>query len=526
MFYIACAVAVLAGIALRFFHLRESGFFFYDEAFYLRHNLPILEFIDKHQLQSWSDRLTALQFYFRSALGSGKSLWFIAMDSRYLWGGIYDWMFPKVLAAFFGVLALPLAYLFARRYYRSRDVALFSTALMALLPGLVFYSRIGLQEAMSVCLVLAGVYFYLFHRSPGWKTFFAGIFLAAAFFANYRLIVLPVLVLCIELWEGVVLKKGVNYRKFVWSMLTFFACVVLIGNLLDAANTTVIFAWVFHQEDMAGGSFSWVNLLSYPFYLFLLETVFFAGVFFAGAYFALKRGRAYALPVILVLVQMGIFSLPSEKGARYLCVMLPFAVMSVAHFLISAYCSLNNVYRRYLIGLVMVMVLAMTVKACELVRAHSDYEPAVKFIDQYVPGAKILSTQDQVQGLYVRPFDRVMAVPGRFDKLVLLYAKGYRYLIIDPQVYVGLTSGVRFKAELRDYLSFIDGRMTPIKVFPHMNHAMLERFVCEHSENLFESIRFLFSRDVGRMSSIRIYDMTGIVPRMSDIYFKLLKERK
>ena len=159
-------------------------------------------------------------------------------------------------------------------------------------------------------------------------------------------------------------------------------------------------------------------------------------------------------------------------------------------------------------------------------RAHSDYEPAVKFIDQYVPGAKILSTQDQVQGLYVRPFDRVMAVPGRFDKLVLLYAKGYRYLIIDPQVYVGLTSGVRFKAELRDYLSFIDGRMTPIKVFPHMNHAMLERFVCEHSENLFESIRFLFSRDVGRMSSIRIYDMTGIVPRMSDIYFKLLKERK
>lgn len=421
---------------------------------------------------------------------------------------------------------MPLSYLFARRYYKSSDVALFSVALMAILPGLVFYSRIGLQEAMSVCLVLAGFYFYLFHREAGWKTLAAGVLLAAAFFANYRLIVLPVLVLCIELWEGVILRKGVAVRKFVWFSLVFFACVVLVGNLLDAANTTVIFAWVFHQEDMAGGSFAWINLLSYPFYLFLLETFIFAGAFFFSAFLTLKKDRANALPVILVLAQMVIFSLPSEKGARYLCVMLPFAVMTVAHMLVEFHRSLAADKRRFLVGFVVVMALAMAVKSIELVRARSDYEPAVKFIEAHVPGAKILSTQDQVQSLYVRPFDRVMAVPARFDKLMPLYAKGYRYLIIDPQVYVGLTSGLRFHPDLRDYLAFIDRRMAPVKVFPHMNHAMLERFVCEHSENLIESIQFLYSPDVDRMASIRIYDMTGVVPRMSEMYTKLLKDRK
>ncbi len=526
VFYWVCCCACVIGVGLRFFSLRESGFFFYDEAFYFHHNLPILEFINNNAPQTWADRWTAFQLYLHSALASGKSLWFLAMDSRFLWGGLHDWMFSKVLAACFGILAVPLAYLFARKYYGVRDVALFSAALMAILPGMVFYSRIGLQEAMSTCLVVGGMYLYLFHRGLGWKTFLSGVVLAAAFFANYRLIILPVIVLCIELWDGVVLRKGVDLRKFVWFLLTFFACVILVGNLMGAVNTKIIFAWVFHQEDMVKGSFSWVNLLSYPFYLFLLETFLFAGAFFAsGVYFSKNEWR-YSLPFVLVVTQMLIFSLPSEKGARYLCVMLPFAVMSVAYVGISLFRSLNKVHRQILVGSVGLMMFMMLDKSIQIVQAKSDYEPAVAYIEKHVPGAKILSTQEQVQQLYVRPYKRVKPVPGRFDRLGPLYADGYRYLVIDPQVYVGLTSGVRFKTDLRDYLAFIDSHMTPVKVFPHMNHAMLERFVCEHSENLVQSIRFLYSKDIARMSSIRIYDMNGVVPVMSEMYLKLLKERK
>jgi hypothetical protein len=526
VFLWGCCALVLLGVFLRFFCLRESGFFFYDEAFYLHHNLPVLEFIQQHHFQTWSDKLTAAYYYFRSALGSGKSLWFFLMDSRFFWGGLHDWMFPKVLAACFGVLILPLAYLFARRYYECRNTAILATALMAVLPGLVFYSRIGLQESLSTCLVLAGFYLYLFYPRLGWRTVAAGIVLSAAFFANYRLIMLPFLVLCLELWEGVVLQKGVQFRKFLWFGLSFFACVVLVGNLLDGANTTVIFAWVFHQEEMAGGSFAWINLLSHPFYLFLMETALFAMVFFAGAVFAFWKDRAYALPAVLVMVQMIVFSLTSEKGARYLCVMLPFAVMSAAHFLGVVSHRISAQQRRVFYGAVLLMLGLMVLKSWQLVTARSDYAPAIRLMDRIAPGAKILSSQDQVQSLYVLPEKRVRPVPARFDRLLPLYHQGYRYLILDPQAYVGLTGGVRFKPELADYLGFIDGHMTPVKTFPHMNHAMLERFVCEHSENLAVSIRFLYAKDVDRMASIRIYDITEVVPRMSALYMKYLKERK
>lgn len=527
IFYWVCALAVLAGVFLRFFHLRESGFFFYDEAFYLRHNLPILEFIQKNLPQTLNDRWIALQLYLRSALGSGKSLWFLVMDSRFFFGGLHDWMLPKVIAACFGVLSLPLAYMFARRYYADKAVALLAVALMAIMPSMVFYSRIGLQEALSVCLVLSGMYLYLFNRGLNLRTLLAGIVLAAAFFSNYRLIVLPALVFCAEAWEGVALKKGFDLRKYVWSTVAFMACVVVVGNLLDGANTRVIFAWVFHQEDIAGASFSWINLLSYPFYLLLLDTALFAGAFFAGIWFFAKRGREKALPFVLVLAQMVIFSLPSEKGARYLCVMLPFAVMSVSFMLISIYQSLpREIHRRCVLGFAALMSLLMVVKSVELMLARSDYEPALAMVDKHVPGAKILSTQDQVHGLYAAPSSRVKPVPMSFERLLPLYNDGYRYLIVDPQVYVGMSAGVRFKPELRDYMSFVDKQLKPVAEFDHMNHAMLERFVCEHSENLGQSIRFLYSRDIKRMSSIRIYDLNGVVPRMAEIYNRMLKERK
>ena len=162
IFYVLCAVALLLGMGFRVYNLRQSGLFLYDEGFYLQHNLPVLEFIDAHPSKTFSDALTSLQWYFRFALASGKSLWFMLMDSRFFIGGLHDWGYPKVVACFFGILLLPLIYLFSRRYYGSRDTALLSTALSALLPGLVFYSRIGLQEALSAVLVLSGFYFYCF----------------------------------------------------------------------------------------------------------------------------------------------------------------------------------------------------------------------------------------------------------------------------------------------------------------------------------------------------------------------------
>lgn len=525
LFIFLCVGAVFLGVFFRFYNLKESGLFFYDEGFYLHHNLPALELIEANPPQGLADVLGALRFYLTMALSSGKSLWFMMMDARFFFGALHDWTFPKVLAAFFGLLLLPISWWFARQYYEDRDTALFSVALMSILPGLVFYSRIGLQEALSTCLVLGGLSLYVFPRRFSWQALVGGLLLAAAFFANYRLIVLPFVLLCVELWEGVVLRKGFNFRKWLWTVLVFVAAVVLIGNLMNGANTRVIFAWVFHQEDLVEGSFSWINFLSHPFYLFLMETVLFATAFFAAAFFFLGRLRQQALPFILVLVQMVIFSITSEKGARYLCVMLPFAVMSVACVILHVYKVHAKAVRWSALGFTGAMALLMMFKSWDLVRASSDYEKAIQLIEQHDAQALILSTQDQVQSLYVRPYTRVQAVPARFDRLAKLYDQGYRYMVIDPQAYVGLTGGFRFLPDLRDYLALVDKNLTPVAVLPHMNHAMLERFVCEHSENLPQSIRFLFDPDADRMASIRIYDLNGVVPQMNKIYLHLLKNR-
>ncbi len=515
LLWIAVGCALAAGILLRFYHLKASGFFFYDEGLYLQYNRGVLEFVQAHQFKSLHDKIMALGVYLRSALASGKSFWFFIIDMRFLWGGLSDWTFSKVAAALCGIAVFPLVFLFARRYYGSRSVACLAVAILAVLPSHVFYSRVGLQEAFSTVLVLGGFYLYLFPGRFGPRTILAGLVLASAFFANYRLVILPFMILVAELWAWRVERQGFNLRKYVWFVLTFAAAVVLVGSAFGGAALYVIFAWIFHQGYEAPQTFAWINFLSYPYYLCRMENVLFAGFFFAGVYAAFRRQGKFLLPFFLVCVQMLIFSTTGEKGARYICVVLPFAVMSAAFLIKTLYDRGADVrWRVALIALVALMLCLLTVKSAQIARASSDYTRTADYLAAQGTDGKFMATQEQVLGLY---FDSgtVKGVQLDFSRMLALYAKGYRYLVIDPQGYVGSTQGPKFTAALKDYLSFIDGNITPVKTFPHMNQAMLERFVFEHSENLATSVRFLDSGGLARKGSIRIYDLAPEVPSMA-----------
>jgi 4-amino-4-deoxy-L-arabinose transferase-like glycosyltransferase len=527
--FLTAVLAAIIGIVLRFYNLSRSGFFFYDEGLYLNHNLMILELIRISPPHGFAESWHALLYYLKMALGSGKSFWFFIIDARFLFGGIHAWNFAKYAAAFFGVLSLPLVYTFAKRFYRSKEVALLAVAIMALLPGAVFYSRIALQEAFSIFLVLSGLYFYFFPRSFGWRTFIAGIILGAAFFSNYRLLMLPMIVLATELWFTVVEKDGGGLRKYIWFCVVFFSCVVLIGSLLDAANSRVIFAWVFHQEQMAGGRFSWVNLLSYPYYLFRLETWPFALLFFGNIYFVVRKRWNVLLPFILVLVQMAIFSFTPEKGARYLAVMLPFAVMSVA-FLIWEF--VQDARERFRIAAILVgafLAVGLTGKSFQLALASSAHAEAIHYLKASKgEDVKFFSSQELVDVLYLTHRKNVKAVAQNFNGLVADYNSGFHTLILDPQAYVSLCQGDKFTKQLKDYLTYIDGNLRPVKTFQHMNEAFLERFVFEHSENLAQSVRFLADKDIQKLSSIKIYDLEEAVPVMQRFLerWQMLKAKK
>lgn len=526
VFLAAVLTALATGIFLRIYNLWGSGFFFYDEGLYLNHNLPALEMIRKYQPQGGEDNWRAFLFYLKMALGSGKSLWFLIIDSRFLWGGIHAWGFAKIAACFFGLLLLLLTYFFSKKFYGSRDVAFLSVAIVSLLPGAVFYSRIALQEALSMVLVLGGFYVYLFARRWGWRSALSGVILAAAFFSNYRLLMLPVLVLASEIWMAFSEKRAFSIRQYVWFCVAFFSCVVVVGSALDAVNMRVVFSWVFHQEQMASQQFSWVNLLSYPYYFFRLETWPFAvSILGAMAYLLWRQKWLLCLPVVLVLVQMGIFSLTSEKGARYIAVILPFAGMSVAYLFISLWNEFRGGMRYVPVLFAIVLFILMAGKSWDLAQASSAHEKAVRELLLKDPGARMFSSQELVDVLYVQDKADVQAIPRDFQKLSEGFSDGFRYLILDPQAYVTQTRGAKFTAELRDYLNFFDRLQVPARTYPHMNRAFLDRFVLEHSEYLPQSVRFINDPDAVKFSSLRVYDLSRSVPQMRR-FVDLMKVKK
>jgi hypothetical protein len=521
-------VAVVLGVFLRLYGLSGSGIFFYDEALYLNHSLQAFDIIKSQHLAGLSDIWKAVFFYIHWPLNFTKPIWILIVDSRFLFTQWNDWDYAKFASCFFGVLTLPLLFYFARRFFNSLAIACLSVGILALLPGHVFYSRIGLQEAFSTFVVLAGFYFYLFPRDFGKKVFLAGLFFGMAYLANYRLIILPGLLVATELWLGLVAKESIRWRHLVWTCVTFLAVMVLVGSLFGGTQIRYTFAWVFHQQDMAVTKRLWTEILAYPYYLFRLENWILAGSFFASAYFLIKRRWAWAWPFMVVLLQMLLFTMATDRGARYMAIVLPFMAMSSAALIHTVYENIRQGAGKVVLGIVLaVMLFGMVFRSAELVSDVSAYKPSIDYVLSKDPGAKIVSTQDLVQRLYAHDRRNVLPVPE--DVLVLFrdYAQGYRHLILDPQGYISFTGNdYKWGLPLKGYVGFIERMVPPIKTFGHFNHAVMERVVFEHSDNLFQSIRYLDSPDLAKMSSLRVYDMSMVMRALSGVMQKAPHQKK
>jgi len=343
-----------------------------------------------------------------------------------------------------------------------------------------------------------------------------GVLMGAAFFANYRLIILPGLVLFTELVLSVAADRWPNIRKYIWFSLAFFSCVFLIGNIDDGRNTRIIFAWILHQENLAHAQFSPVNLLSYPYYLFRLENLF-LGLFFLGNIFLAVRGKwYYLLPFLLVCVQMGIFSFTSDKAARYLCAVTPFIAMATAFFIgyLYAFFSAER-WRAGFIAVAVIMALGLTGKSYALSRSHTNYRQATEFLMSQNANVRFLSTQNFIQNLYTPKTKNVLPCPVNFSALAVWRSRGYEYLVLDPQAYVSMTDqDLRFNPHLIGYLEFLKNNVKPVKTFPHFNQLLLERFVFEHSANLVQSVKFLNIARQEDLGQLRIYDLSQAINRM------------
>ncbi|MDP2654783.1 MAG: glycosyltransferase family 39 protein [Candidatus Omnitrophota bacterium] len=505
------------GVILRFWKVWQADFLFYDEGFYLNHNRLVGEILKHHFPATFGDFFHALYAYLRVCLATGKALWFLLVDSRIFFGAVEFWAFSRVLSAVFGALTLAMLYRFSRRYFASSSIAWLSVAILAVLPSHVFYSRIGLQEACSTFLVLAGFYFYLFPRGFSGRTFLSAVILAGGFFSNYRMIILPFLVAFTEGYFSLVEKRWPDVRKYVWHTVAFFAVVILTGSFHGGENTRIISAWLFHQAQMAEGSTDILNILSYPYYLFRLEHGLFGLLFFSSIFFFARRDWVAVFPFALACVQMLIFSFASEKGARYVCVMMPFMAAASAYALESFVRMAGGrlLLKAGLIGVSLLMFGCLGYKSLLIAASGSDYRSSMQWILSRSPQAKVASTQHWVQNLYVPNPSHVKELPHQFEGLLRLREQGFQYIVVCPQSYISWTDkDERFNTQLIGYLDFLSSRVKPEVVLKHFDDVMLERFVFEHNANLRRSIAFLrVARRYG-LGTLRVYSLPAAVDGM------------
>jgi hypothetical protein len=493
---------------VRFYGVTQSGFYFFDTGMYLNYGRILF---DPYLMGATGDNhglWQTLGKWLTIASQTDRPLWQLLVDARIFWGGREEWWYIRLISAVMGTATLAMLYGFAKKFSTSRIVPVLSVLFLAVLPSHVFYSRVGLPEATTTFLFLAGLYFYLFTRPLGLKTIYSGALFLAAFLTNYRLIILPLLVACVELFLSFAEQRKPDFIKFL-SATGIFLIGIVVLSLSSGPYLTITSHWIFHQVDLAQEHFAWSNLATYPYIIFRLDGWPLGLLFFGNIYFILKKQWLLLLPFFLVCLQMAIFTFSSDKAARYLCMVTPFIALSAA-LLAAAW--MENVHkpvgRAIAVGLCFLLISISGLKIGPFLTIHSAYNDAMTYLENIDPRAGVVTTQPLLLNLYVENRDRVRECPGIRDASFLeLPASGYSYMILGPQAYVSWTSdGVSFSKDLGGIPGFFKNRITPMKTFPHLNSGMLERFVFEHNQNLMNSISFL-SKDDDHTGDLYLYNI-------------------
>jgi len=507
--YTLISTVIFTGLFFRFYHISDNQFLFYDEGMYLGYNRAFLNLVANNPAHDINEFGIILGIMFKTALTTAKALWFFILNLRVFCLGPQAYFFARWVSAISGLATVILLFFWVRRYFNSQRIAILSALLLLILPSHVFYSRLGMQEALSTLLFLSAIYLYMFNERVRWPFFVSAFLLACVYFTNYRMIIAPVFIAFIEFFSFFTSRK-IRWVKIAVYLALFYGIVFSTGSLYGGVNNHVTFAWMFHQAQDNGGGFNPVNFFSFPYYVFALEGFFFACFFWGNIYLFRFKERSKLLPFCLVILQMLIFSFAPEKGARYLCVVLPFMAAAAA-VIIDDCAQRYEASRVWVLTMASLAVVGMIYLSGSIAMARTDYENAVRFITGHDPQAVIVSTQPLVEGLFLDEDKQIIACPKDLYSLAMMYKQGARYLILDPQAYITWTSnGRRFSPPLEDFLEIVLKSVPPLETFPHLNKILLKRFVLDHNEQLLDSIKFLSVAQSEEYGKIRVYDLTSV----------------
>jgi len=509
---VIAGLIILIGLLCRLYHISDNQFLFYDEGMYLGYNRAFLDLVANNPAHDLNEFGIILSLMFKTALTTAKALWFFILNLRVFVLGPEAWYFARWVSALSGISTVVLLFFWSKRYFKSQRIGLISALLLLILPSHVFYSRLGMQEALSTLLFLSAIYLYMSRERIHWPFFVSAFLLVCVYSTNYRMIIAPIFIAFIECFNAFTMQKRLNWQKIAVYFASFYGLVLFVGCLYGGANLHITTAWMFHQAQDAGGKFNPLNFISYPYYVFALEGFFFACFFWGSIYLIKFKEYTKLLPFGIVVFQMLIFSFAAEKGARYLCVVLPF--MATAGAVVIDDCWQRWAKARVWISMAgALVVVVMVYLSASIAMARTDYEKAVHFITDHDPQAVIVSTQPLVEGLFLNDDKRIVPCPQDLYSLVSLYKQGARYLILDPQAYISwVADGRRFSPPLFDFLEIALKNVEPLQTFSHLNNnILLTRLVLDHNEQVLDSITFLSHAQSEGYGKIRIYDLGSVL---------------
>ena len=245
--FIFIGIIIVTGICLRLYHISANQFLFYDEGMYLGYNRAFLNLVANNPAHNLGEFGIILSLMFKAALTTAKSLWFFILNLRVFVLGPEAWFYARWVSALSGLATVVLLFFWTRRYFKSQRVALMSALLLLILPSHVFYSRLGMQEALSTLLFLSAVYLYMSNERMRWQFFLSAFLLACVYFTNYRMIIAPVFIAFIEGFNAFTAQKKLIWQKVALYFAVFYGIVLFVGCLYGGANLHITLAWMFHQ---------------------------------------------------------------------------------------------------------------------------------------------------------------------------------------------------------------------------------------------------------------------------------------
>ena len=209
--------------------------------------------------------------------------------------------------------------------------------------------------------------------------------------------------------------------------------------------------------------------------------------------------------------------------SEFPCKDLPLIAIAVSFIVVDLIQSAKKpVVRNAIIGLIIIMFGIHGYKSYDIMCFHNAYQESMADLRKTDNDIKVASSQFMVQKIHAASPKYVTGLPQQAQGLLILYANGFRYLVIDPQAYISYTrDGRRFSPELTGYMEMAKRVIKPVKVYPHFSDELLKRFVLEHNVNLRESLNFIQKNKTEHYGELKVYDLRTIM-----VVLKELQQRK